>query len=102
MFTDLPCLDVLIDASGVAKLADFGTAKIIASREPLLKQHSFKGTPRYMPPEVVKSDDRGREGSGDIWSLGCVVLELSTGEKPWGDITEDWSVLELFSVGSNL
>lgn len=118
MFTNyMISLDIVIHTCGVAKLADFGTAKIIKShdsldlnvpessidaaraREPLLKQHSFKGTPRYMSPEMVKSDIGDREGAGDIWALGCVVRELATGEKPWGNLDNEWSVWELFSVG---
>lgn len=105
----------MLHSSGAAKLADFGTAKRIdvfqdshrglntpvssitaPQRDPLSKQHSFKGTPRYMSPEIVKSENRGRERSTDIWSLGCVVRELATGEKPWGNLEDERSVFELF------
>jgi mitogen-activated protein kinase kinase kinase len=86
---------------GVVKIVDFGAAKIIAKgqqkslaratrnssngegRDPSLPHNSLTGTPMYMSPEVIKNDKRGPPGAMDIWSLGCVVLECSTGRKPW-------------------
>jgi mitogen-activated protein kinase kinase kinase len=40
---------------------------------------SLAGTPMYMAPEVIRSEKRGRLGSPDIWSMGCVLLEVATG-----------------------
>ena len=40
---------------------------------------SLAGTPMYMAPEVIRSEKRGKLGSPDIWSMGCVLLEISTG-----------------------
>jgi len=37
-----------------------------------------------MAPEVLVNKSYGRKA--DIWSLGCVVLELLNGGNPWGDI----------------
>lgn len=41
--------------------------------------NSLAGTPMYMAPEVIRNDKRGRLGASDIWSMGCVVLEIVTG-----------------------
>jgi serine/threonine protein kinase len=35
-----------------------------------------------MAPEVINSQETGRYS--DIWSLGCTILEMLTGEPPWG------------------
>lgn len=55
-------------------------------------QNSLTGTPMYMSPEIIKNDNRGRQGAMDVWSLGCVVLEFATGKKPWSNLDNEWSV----------
>lgn len=52
--------------------------------------NSLTGTPMYMSPEVIKPDRRSRKGAMDVWSLGCVVLEMVTGHKPWSNVDNEW------------
>lgn len=48
---------------------------------------------RYMAPEVIRASERGgRMGAADIWSMGCVVLEITTGRKPWQHLDNEWYV----------
>jgi mitogen-activated protein kinase kinase kinase len=58
---------------------------------------TMKGSVFWMAPEVVfSSHERGYSGKVDIWSLGCVVLEMWTGKRPWGEVEQ---VAALFEVG---
>ena len=42
-----------------------------------------------MAPEVVHSvNERTYSGKVDIWSVGCVVLEMWTGQRPWGELEQ--------------
>ena len=70
------------------------TAKVPA------KQKSMTGTPMYMSPEVIKGTDEGRLGSIDIWSLGCVVLEMATGKRPWASLDNEWAIMYNIAQGN--
>jgi len=45
---------------------------------------SIKGTPQYMAPEMLTGGDVGLQG--DIWSVGCVVVEMGTGKPPYAEV----------------
>jgi hypothetical protein len=74
---DIKGANILVDRDGICKLSDFGGAKIIEEEIDIRKQ-SFKGTPNWMAPETVKKLEYSR--FSDIWSLGCTVIEMSTGK----------------------
>jgi len=49
----------------------------------------MKGSVFWMAPEVVHSvNERTYSGKVDIWSVGCVVLEMWTGTRPWGELEQ--------------
>ncbi|XP_042514074.1 mitogen-activated protein kinase kinase kinase 18-like [Macadamia integrifolia] len=66
--------------AGVAKLADFGSAKRFSGEG---KTVFPRGSPLWMAPEVVRGESQGPES--DIWSLGCTVIEMVTGKPAWED-----------------
>jgi tRNA A-37 threonylcarbamoyl transferase component Bud32 len=77
--------NILLDAKGRVKIADFGLAKLLGAGEPrhLTGTHQAMGTLHYMAPEQWEKpaivDHRA-----DIYSLGVVFYELLTGELPLG------------------
>ena len=79
---DLKPANILMNDDGsVFKIADFGISVSVIEQVGLCKR-SVAGTPWYMAPEVI---NRKPYGYGvDIWSLGCCLFELVTGERPWG------------------
>lgn len=80
---DIKTANILRDSNGNVKIGDFGSAKRlqkICSQQST--SSSFVGTPQYMAPEVVTAKSSyGRKA--DIWSLGCTLLEMLTGNPPW-------------------
>ena len=74
---DMKPANIMISGEGVIKLADFGIAKLIdphASSSGLVI-----GTPSYMSPEQVLG--RPVDARSDIFSVGCTLYEVLTGEK---------------------
>ena len=77
--------NVLVDADGVAKLADFGASKRLALGGTLDQSHlTLKGTPYFMAPEQMAQSHETKHGrKADVWAVGGVVLLMATGEPPW-------------------
>ena len=67
---------------GHVKLADFGASGRVKFGE-TQNISSFKGTPFFMAPEVLAKAEYGRKG--DIWALGCTVIQMFSGSPPWKD-----------------
>ncbi|KAI3509352.1 hypothetical protein L1887_24575 [Cichorium endivia] len=91
---DIKCANILVDANGSVKLADFGLAKATTLND--IK--SCKGTPYWMAPEVV-NNSRSNNGYGlaaDIWSLGCTVLEMLSRKIPYSHLE---GMQALFRIG---
>ncbi|KKK24051.1 hypothetical protein P175DRAFT_0491044 [Aspergillus ochraceoroseus IBT 24754] len=66
-------------------------------------QKTMTGTPMYMSPEVIRGDSAKlihRQGAVDIWSLGCVILEMATGRRPWSSLDNEWAIMYNIAQGN--
>ncbi|XP_025829297.1 mitogen-activated protein kinase kinase kinase 4 [Agrilus planipennis] len=72
----------LTDKGNRLKIGDFGcAAKIRAQVTVHGELQGFVGTQAYMAPEVfMKTNSEGHGRSADIWSVGCVVIEMASGK----------------------
>jgi eukaryotic-like serine/threonine-protein kinase len=77
---DVKPQNVLLTASGKAKVSDFGIARA-ASSKTMTQANSVLGTLAYMSPEQVRGDRVGP--ASDLYSLGVVLYEMLAGELPY-------------------
>ena len=76
--------NILVDEFGVVKLADFGASTKLSQLDKTMEGIGLKGTPYFMAPEVLSQNGKyGRKG--DIWAVGCTMVQMLTGEPPWKD-----------------
>jgi eukaryotic-like serine/threonine-protein kinase len=77
---DIKPANLMLTGDDTVKVTDFGTAKILQFGTVQQTAHVM-GTPSYMSPEQVKG--RAVDGRSDIFSLGVMLYEMITGEKPF-------------------
>jgi len=123
---DLKADNILLDLDGTCKISDFGISK--KSRNPYNNDvsNSMQGSVFWMAPEVIRAQSQAQPASNDdsnakdkddsadqetdaagnlgysakvdIWSLGCVVLEMLAGNRPWSKEEAIGAILKLGSL----
>eukprot|EP01103_Thecamoeba_quadrilineata_P019774 TRINITY_DN816_c0_g1_i1.p1 TRINITY_DN816_c0_g1~~TRINITY_DN816_c0_g1_i1.p1 ORF type:complete len:355 (+),score=50.43 TRINITY_DN816_c0_g1_i1:30-1067(+) len=91
---DLKPENMLFDENMHLKLIDFGTAKCLEneSEGTLVKTFSFVGTAEYVSPELL--NDYPADYSSDLWALGCILFQLTSGRSPFKGET-DYATFQL-------
>jgi serine/threonine protein kinase len=76
---DIKPANIMLTGEDFVKVTDFGTAQIM--QYGASQQTSAIGTPGYMSPEQIKG--KAVDGRSDIFSLGVMLYQLTTGQKPF-------------------
>ncbi|KAF4636147.1 hypothetical protein G7Y89_g1943 [Cudoniella acicularis] len=94
---DLKADNILLDLDGTCKISDFGISKKTDNIYGNDASNNMQGSVFWMAPEVVRSQGEGYSAKVDIWSLGCVVLEMFAGRRPW---SKEETVGAIYKLGS--
>ena len=90
---DLKPANILVTADGTVKLLDFGVAKLV---DPAVGDSALTSqmmmTPDYASPEQIRG--KPVTTASDVYSLGVVLYELLTGERPYRITSSNWHELE--------
>ena len=78
MHRDIKSSNIFLFSNGIAKLGDLNVCKILNNDN---LSHTQTGTPAYAAPEVWMEKPYGLKS--DIWSLGCVLYEMTTLKCPF-------------------
>ncbi|KAK4691695.1 mitogen-activated protein kinase kinase kinase, partial [Lecanoromycetidae sp. Uapishka_2] len=101
---DIKGANVLVDNKGNIKISDFGISKRVEASAILQPQKngghihrpSLQGSVFWMAPEVVRQTSYTRKA--DIWSLGCLIVEMFTGTHPFPNCSQ---LQAIFQIGNS-
>ncbi|KAF9582175.1 ATP binding [Lunasporangiospora selenospora] len=97
---DIKGANILVDNKGCIKISDFGISKKVEDHLKSINvksaRPSLQGSTFWMAPEVVKQV--ATTYKADIWSLGCLVVEMFTGTHPFPQFSQ---MQALFQIGSD-
>ncbi len=87
LHNDIKPANVLIDDKAQPHLLDFNLAEDLQTADSLF---NIGGTLPYMAPEALHAlsdpqEKTGTDARSDVYSLGCVLFEVATGSKPFGN-----------------
>ncbi|XP_059155208.1 mitogen-activated protein kinase kinase kinase 1-like isoform X2 [Physella acuta] len=100
---DLKGANLLIDSTGqTLRIGDFGASARLASQATGAGefQGQLLGTIAFMAPEVLRGESYGR--ACDIWSVGCVMIEMSTTKPPWNATDISNHLALIFKIASSV
>jgi len=105
---DIKGANILIDIKGTVKISDFGISKKVGNSEVDMEEDSngqkkgerrasLQGSVYWMAPEVVKQTAYTKKA--DIWSVGCLIVEMLTGKHPFPDFSQ---MQAIFKIGTHI
>jgi mitogen-activated protein kinase kinase kinase 1 len=91
--------NILLDSTGQrVRLTDFGSAVRLASSTGEGEIQDMQGTFAFMAPEVARGTGSIRKC--DIWSIGCVIIQMATAKPPWAGTYNPQNKYQLlFKIG---
>ncbi len=78
---DVKPANIMISKTGAVKVMDFGIARALADASSVTQTAAVIGTAQYLSPEQARGERV--DSRSDVYSLGCVLYEILTGEPPF-------------------
>ncbi|XP_022739433.1 serine/threonine-protein kinase EDR1-like isoform X2 [Durio zibethinus] len=95
---DLKSANCLVNKHWTVKICDFGLSRIMTSRP--MRDSASAGTPEWMAPELIRNEPFTEKC--DIFSLGVIMWELCTLNRPWEGVPPERVVYAVANEGSRL